>query len=60
MTASLALITTLKGQRYVLVIDQLTNRVLGGIPFDFYDGSFHNYRLVRNPSFGTVQVFVDS
>jgi len=60
LTASLALISAPTGQRYVLVVDQVTNLVLGGIPFDFYDGNFHTYRLVRNPGAGNVQIFVDS
>jgi hypothetical protein len=46
--------------RYVLVLDQNTNQVLGGIPFDFGDLQFHTYRLVRNPDEGLVHVFVDS
>ena len=60
LTASLALVTAQTGLRYVLVIDQLSNKVLGGIPFDFYDGQYHTYRLVRNPGANSVQVFVDS
>ena len=60
LTASLALVSAPTGIRYVLVIDQLTNQVLGGIQFDFLDSQFHTYRLVRNPNAGFVQVFVDS
>jgi hypothetical protein len=60
LTASLALVSAPTGIRYVLVIDQLTNQVLGGIQFDFLDNSFHTYRLVRNPGEGTISVYVDS
>jgi hypothetical protein len=60
LTASLALVSAPTGLRYVLVIDQQTNNVLGGIPFDFYDGNFHTYRLVRSPGSDMVQIFVDS
>jgi hypothetical protein len=60
LTASLALVTADTGLRYVLVIDQLSNQVIGGIPFDFYDGQYHTYRLVRLPGANAVQVFVDS
>jgi hypothetical protein len=60
LTASLALVTEPTGMRYVLVLDQNTNQVLGGIPFDFGDLQFHTYRLVRNPDEGLVHVFVDS
>jgi hypothetical protein len=60
LTASLALVSAPTGLRYVLVIDQLSNQVIGGIPFDFYDGNYHEYRLVRKPGEGIVQVYVDS
>jgi hypothetical protein len=60
LTASLALVSASNGQRYVYVIDQNSNQVLGGIRFDFGDNQFHTYRLVRQPGSGTVSVFVDS
>lgn len=60
LTASLALVSEPNGQRYVLVIDQLSNMVLAGIPFDFLDGNSHMYRLVRNPGAGKLEIFVDS
>jgi hypothetical protein len=72
MTASLAFVTMPLGQRYVLIIDQNSGAVVGGIPFDFDDGQYHTYRLVRNPTAtppgaplgpgampGTLQVFID-
>ena len=58
LTASLALVSAPDGLRYVLVIDQLSNKVIGGVTFDFLDNSFHTYTLVRNPATGTVQVSV--
>jgi hypothetical protein len=73
MTASLAFVTVGNGQRYVLIIDQNSNTVVGGLAFDFLDGNFHTYRIVRNPTFtppmpppgppmmpGLLQVFIDS
>lgn len=60
MTVALAFITAPLGDRYVLVTDLNNGNVLGGIPFDWYDGAMHTYRLVRNPGMGTLQVFVDS
>ena len=59
-TLSLAFVTTLTGERYVLLVDQNTLTVLGGIPFDWYDGLFHTYRMVRDPTGASVLVFVDT
>jgi hypothetical protein len=59
-TLSLAFVTTPLGERYVLLVDQNTLKVLGGIPFDWYDGLFHVYRMVRDPMTASVNVFVDS
>ncbi len=50
MTASLAFVTMPTGKRYVLIIDQNSGSVVGGIPFDFLDGNFHRYVLIRNPT----------
>jgi hypothetical protein len=59
MTLGLAFITSPLGERYVLAIDLNSGITVGGIPFDFYDGSFHDYRLVRDPSSASVQIFID-
>ena len=59
-TLSLAFVTTPLGERYVLLVDQNTFVVLGGIPFDWYDGNFHTYRMVREPTSASVLVYVDS
>ena len=59
-TLSLAFVTTPLGERYVLVVDQNTLNVLGGIPFNWYDGSFHTYRMVREPTSASVFVYVDT
>lgn len=60
LTLSLAFVTTPLGERYVLIIDQNTLTVLGGIPFNWYDGAMHTYRMVRDPSAAAVLVYVDS
>ena len=60
MTLALAFVTTPLGQRYVMVVDQNSGTVVGGLPFDFLDGNYHTYRIVRNPCAGVVQVFIDS
>jgi hypothetical protein len=34
--------------------------VVGGERFDYLDGNFHNYRIVRDPGLGLVSIFIDS
>ncbi len=58
-TLSLAFVTTTLGERYVLLVDQNSLAVLGGILFDWYDGSFHTYKMTRDPSTASVLVLVD-
>ena len=60
VTTALAFVTTPLGERYVLVVDLNNNTIVGGIPFDFGDGLFHDYRLVRDPGTATIQIFIDS
>jgi hypothetical protein len=60
LTMALAFVTSPLGQRYVLVYDLNSLLVVGGLPFDFNDGNYHVYRLVRDPATATVQVFIDS
>lgn len=60
MTLALTFVTTAIGERFVLVLDQNNGNVLGSASFDFLDGAYHTYRIVRNPGHGVVQVFVDS
>lgn len=59
-TVGLAFITSPIGERYVLAVDMNNGQTVGGIPFDFYDGSYHNYRLVRDPGSATIQIFIDA
>jgi hypothetical protein len=59
-TLSLAFVTTPLGERYVLLVDQNTLAVLGGIPFDWYDGAFHDYKLTRDPATASVLISIDS
>jgi hypothetical protein len=58
MTLSLGFVTAPTGERYVLVIDQNSNTVVGGQKFDFLDGGFHDYRIVKDTV--GVGVFIDS
>lgn len=59
-TVGLAFITSPIGERYVLAVDLNNGQTVGGIPFDFYDGAYHDYRLVRDPGSATIQIFIDS
>ena len=59
-TVGLAFVTTPLGERYVLAVDLNNGQTLGGIPFDFYDGSYHDYRLVRTPATAAIQIFIDN
>ena len=46
--------------RHVFVLDLNNGAILGSATFDYLDGAFHTYRLVRDPSAATVRVFIDS
>lgn len=60
MTMALAFVTAPTGIRYVLCLDLVANIVVGGTPFDFYDGNQHTYRIVRAPGAVMLQIFIDS
>lgn len=58
LTVALAFVTTPLAERYVLVIDLNNGTVVGGITFDFLDGNYHTYHIVRDPCAGVVQVSI--
>lgn len=60
VTIGLAFVTTPLGERYVLAVDLNNGKTVGGIPFDFYDGAYHDYRLVRDPGSASIQIFIDN
>jgi hypothetical protein len=60
MTLALAFVTAPTGIRYVLCYDLASEVVVGGTPFDFFDGLYHVYRIVRPPGAPMVRVFIDS
>lgn len=60
LTVALGFVTTPTAERYVLVLDLNSGAIVGSASFDYLDGAFHTYRIVRNPSAGTVRVFIDS
>lgn len=59
VTVGLAFITSPLGERYVMAVDLNNGLPVGGIPFDFYDNAFHDYRLVRDPGSASIQIFID-
>jgi hypothetical protein len=60
LTVGLAFVTTAMAERIVYVVDVNNGQVLGSATFDFLDGLFHIYRIVRDPGRGVVSVFIDS
>jgi hypothetical protein len=60
VTVGLAFVTTPIGQRYVLAVDLNNGQTVGGISFDFYDGAYHDYRLVRDPETASIQIYIDA
>jgi hypothetical protein len=60
MTLGLAFVTTPLAERYVLALDMNTNAIVGAMVFDYLDGNYHDYRIVRDPALGTVQIFIDA
>jgi hypothetical protein len=59
VTVGIAFVTTLEGERLVLVVDLQNGNVMGSIPFDYLDGDFHTYRIVKDVKRAEVQVFID-
>lgn len=60
LTLALGFMTTPLGERRVVVYDVTSNQVVGGLPFDFFDGDFHTYRIVKDSSMGVLDLFIDS
>jgi hypothetical protein len=60
MTLGLGFVTTALGERLVIVFDINSGSIMGATTFDYLDGAFHDYRIVRTPTSSQVQVFIDS
>ena len=60
MTIGLGFVTTSLGDRFVLVFDLNNGTILGSSTFDYLDGNFHTYRIVRTPGKQLVEIFIDS
>jgi hypothetical protein len=60
LTVAIAFVTTPLAERIVYVLDANNGNILGSATFDFLDGNYHTYRLVRDPGAGVVQFHIDS
>lgn len=60
MTVGIGFVTHSNGERFVEVFDLNNGNVMGRATVDYLDGNYHDYRIVRNPSAGLVDVFIDS
>ena len=60
LTLALAFVTTPHAERYVMAVDLNNGNNLGSVSFDFLDGAYHTYRIVRDPGAGVVRVSIDS
>lgn len=59
LTAALAFVTTPGGDKEVHLLDLNANSILGALLFDFDDGAYHTYRLVKNVGDGTIDFTID-
>lgn len=60
LTVALAFVTESTGLRRVVVFDLNSGLPVGATTFDFLDGAYHTYRIVRDPSRAEVRIFIDS
>lgn len=60
LTVGIALVTIPDGRRFVLIVDLKANQILGSAQFDFLDGAYHTYRVVRDPGHAMIRVSIDS
>lgn len=60
MTIGLAFVTFPSAERYVLVYDLNSEIIVGASSFDYLDGNYHTYRIVRDPAQDQVSIFIDS
>lgn len=59
LTAALAFISTPLGDREVRLLDLNSNTTLGAIPFDFLDGGYHVYQLIKNVETASIDFLID-
>ncbi len=59
LTAAIAWVTDILGNRFVDFLDLHNGNLLARIPFDFNDGLFHTYRFVKDPSVGMIHFYID-
>jgi hypothetical protein len=57
-TVGLAFLTSSLGERIVLAYDMNDGKVLGTVLFDYLDGLFHTYKIIRDIKHGSVRIEV--
>lgn len=58
-TVGLGFVTSPLGERMVVAYDLNARKVVGALYFDFLDGEYHTYRIVKNVATQSVDIFVD-
>lgn len=59
MTVGLGFVTYPSGERFVEVYDLQSGEVKARATVDYLDGDYHEYEIVRDPSAGLVEVYID-
>lgn len=60
VTLGVAFVTdTVTGERFVKVLDLNNGNILGSVSFDFLDGAYHTYRIVRDVKTASMKVLID-
>jgi len=60
VTLGVAFITdAITGERFVKVLDLNNGNILGSVTFDFLDGAYHTYRIVRDVKTASMKVLID-
>jgi hypothetical protein len=59
MTLGIGFVTHPSGERFVEVFDLNNGAVMGRATVDYLDGDYHDYRIVRDPGGGVVEVYID-
>ena len=59
-TVAFAFVTLPSGDRFVEVRDLNNDALLGRATVDYLDGNYHTYRIVRIPTSGVLEIYIDS
>lgn len=59
LSVGVAFLTTSIGERFVALVDLIRFTILGTIPFDYLDGEFHTYKLLKDIGTRTMQLSIE-